>query len=75
MHGRPASEDAASTARLETWGWLGAVLFPVVGVVIGIVLLSRPAKNNGGAILAVSAGMIVVSWAILVAIASQPTTY
>lgn len=65
--------QAASTAKLETWGWLGAFFFPIVGIVIGIMLLSRPGKNAGGWILGISAGWILLVWFAIAA--SQPSSY
>lgn len=69
-----APRDPATTSSLETWGWLGAFLFPIVGIVIGIMLVSRPGKNAGGWILGISAGWMILVWVVLAA-ASQPTYY
>jgi hypothetical protein len=73
---RPAQgPDAEATERLETWGWVGAFIFPIVGIVIGIVLLTRPGKNAGGWILGISAGWILLAWIFFAMLAAQPTTY
>lgn len=74
MVGQPAAADFASTARLETWGWLGAFFFAPVGIVIGIILLTRPGRNSGGWILGVSAGWILLVWLVL-SLSAQPTYY
>jgi len=46
------SEDSIS--KLIMWGWLGACLLPIVGLVIGIVLCVKGKINHG-------IGQIVVS--------------
>jgi hypothetical protein len=54
--------NVASTLKLETAGWLTAFFFPIAGVVIGIMLVSRPEKNQGNWILTVSIAMLVLAW-------------
>jgi lipopolysaccharide export LptBFGC system permease protein LptF len=66
------SPEAASTAKLETWGMLGAFFFPIVGIVIGIMLISRPGRNQGGLILGISFAVMVVASIVLVQASSQP---
>jgi hypothetical protein len=46
---------------LITVGWLGALFFPLVGLVIGLVLMERGEKNQGGWITAVSAAWFVLA--------------
>lgn len=57
---RPASSDS----NLETIGWLTAFLFPIVGVVVGIILATR-SNSKGVPILLVSIAVMAVVYAML----------
>jgi hypothetical protein len=53
---------------LITVGWIGALFFPIVGLVIGLVLLERGEKNQGGWIAAVSGAWFVLAFIFFVVV-------
>lgn len=67
----PPNTPAATNGGLEVSGWVFAVLFPVIGFVIGIVLLAK-GSSKGAWIMALS---LVVFFAAYRAITSSADGY
>lgn len=56
---------AKTGSGLETAGWIFAVLFPIVGFILGIVLVSKGQQRQGTMVMGVSALVLVVGAALL----------
>jgi hypothetical protein len=48
------SRYAAQTDRFVFWGWISAILFGIVGLVFGVILITRNRIGHGIAIIIVS---------------------
>ena len=66
-----AARPVGNDSTLETLGWVTAILFPIAGVVIGIILATRN-NSKGVPILLVS---ILVASVAYVVLSNQTTTY
>ena len=64
----PGSDTSTSDDGLVTAGWICAILIPLVGLIIGLVLISRGDSDQGGWIAAVSVAVSLFAGFVLFAI-------
>jgi hypothetical protein len=57
----------SSNRALIVWGWIGALVFPIVGVIIGVRLMTTGERDQGIAITVVSAVLLLACIALAVA--------
>jgi predicted nucleic acid-binding Zn ribbon protein len=58
------SESKDNTTSLVVWGWIGALFFPILGVILGIVLMTKQRVGHGVSILIVSIIGWLITWAM-----------
>jgi Protein of unknown function (DUF2510) len=69
----PAPQERKNTG-LIVGGWIGVLLFPLAGLICGIVLLTRGEQGHGLAMTLLSALFIVVAVVAIVAGSTQTAT-
>ena len=71
---RPLVSKEGVSGWLLFFGYAGAILLPIVGLIIGIALLVKKATGHGVAVLAISIATFALGFAIATSGASRFTT-